>query len=237
VFIVGMPRTGSTLLEQILSRHSQAYGAGERADIKNIALSLPGRIGTDLQYPECLVGLNRNVMEQIANGHLQRLEALSGGAARVIDKMPGNYLHLGLIQILFPGASVLRTTRDPLDTCLSCFMRDLGGGASFSADLKSLGLFYRGYTRLMDHWKEVLRLEVLEVKYERLVEDLEVTARRVVDFCGLDWEEDCLDYLGNTRVVATPSYGQVRRPIYTTSIGKWRHYEKQLGPLIEVLES
>lgn len=237
VFIVGMPRTGSTLLEQILSRHSEVYGAGELADIKNIALSLPGLIGTDLQYPECMVKLNQDVTDRVASEHVQRLAALSRGAARVIDKMPGNYLHLGLIQILFPGASVLHTTRDPLDTCLSCFTRDLGGGASFSADLRSLGLFYKGYGRLMDHWKEVLRLEVLEVRYEQLVGDLEGVIRGVVDFCGLDWEERCLDYLGNRRVVATPSYGQVRKPIYTSSIGKWKHYEKHLGPLIEVLES
>lgn len=236
VFIVGMPRTGSTLLEQVLSRHSRIYGAGELPDIKNIALSLPELLDSNVQYPECLDSLNQTVIDRVANDHLKRLAGLSGGALRVIDKMPGNYLHLGLIQILFPGATILHTQRDPIDTCFSCFTRDLGGGASFSADLTSLGGFYKGYKRLMEHWQDVLQIKILNVRYEELIEDHGMVVRAIIDSCGLEWENQCLDHMGGNRVVATPSYDQVRKPLYKSSIGKWKHYEAHLGPLIESLE-
>lgn len=236
VFIIGMPRTGSTLLEQILDRHSAIYGAGELPDIKNLVLSLPGRLASsDVPYPECLTALNQTSIDQIASGHLQRLAGLAEKAARVIDKMPGNYLHLGLIQILFPGATLLHTLRDPVDTCLSCFTRDLGGGASFSADLTSLGTFYNQYRRLMAHWQDVLTLPIQPVRYEALVGDPETIIRGVLVQCGLDWEAGCLQHRDSQRVVMTPSYGQVRKPLYKDSVNKWHHYEAHLAPLLESL--
>lgn len=236
VFIVGMPRTGSTLLEQALSRHTGIHGAGELPDIKNIAGSLPGVLATNLRYPECLARLSTPIIDQVADNHLKRLSRLSEGALRVIDKMPGNFLHLGLIQILFPDATIFHTVRNPLDTCLSCFMRDIGGGASYSADLKSLAMFYREYRRLMDHWKEVLQIEMVDVIYEEFIEDFESRIKSLITLCGMEWQEQCKRHLGNRRVVATPSYAQVRKPLYKNSIAKWKHYESHLGPLIDALE-
>ena len=160
---------------------------------------------------------------------------MSSGAARVTDKLPGNIYNLGLIDLLFPGARIIHVMRDPLDTCLSCYFQNFVVGHNYSYDLAHVGAYYQNYLRMMAHWRRVIRTPILEVRYEDLVADLENVSRGLVDFCGLDWSAQCLRFNDNTRSVATASYEQVRQPIYTRSVGRWRHYDRYLGPLREAL--
>jgi hypothetical protein len=154
----------------------------------------------------------------------------------VTDKMPDNYHFLGLIHLFLPKARILHVMRDPLDTCLSCFGQQFRAGIAYAYDLRELGDYYRCYAELMDHWREVLPAgSMLEVRYENLVEDLEGQARRILDYCGLPWDDRCLSFHETDRPVKTASLVQVRRPLYRSSVGRWRLYEKHLGPLIEAL--
>lgn len=235
VFIVGMPRSGTTLTEQILSRHPAVHAAGELPYMKELVKSIPAEIGTTMAYPACAGQLTESVLDRLAATYLNRLDNLSRTAKRVSDKIPGNFLHLGLIEQLFPEARIIHCTRDPADTCLSNYVRDLGGGASYSSDLTILGEYYCAYRHLMAHWLKVVRLPIMEVKYEEMVKSQESVSKSMVEFCGLEWDERCLTFYDNKRVVDTPSYDQVRRPIYTDSVQKWRKYEKHLSALISAL--
>ncbi len=233
IFIVGMPRSGTSLVEQILASHPEVYGAGELADVVTIANQLSARVGGF--YFEHLDALAPELLDELAEGHLRRLGELSGGAARVTDKMPHNFQHLGLIGQLFPRARVIHCTRDPRDTCLSIYFQRFNGTHSYSWEQADLAHYYREYERLMAHWREVLEIEMIEVSYEAVVEDLEGEARRMVDFVGLEWDERCLRFHETERHVATASFDQVRQPLYTGSVGRWRRYERHLGPLLEGL--
>lgn len=230
VFIVGMPRSGTSLVEQILASHPQVFGAGELNDISALARSLPATL-----YPQCMETIGQEKVDQLAQHYLHQLTQLDPDAQRVTDKMPGNFLHLGLIAVMFPGARVLHCVRDPLDTCLSVFFQSFNVSHSYATDLTSVGAYYREYVRLMDHWKAVLDLPILDVRYAELVTEAERVSREMVDFVGLPWDDNCLRFHDAKRTVATASYDQVRRPVYTSSLGRWRHYERHLGPLIEVL--
>lgn len=234
VFIVGMPRSGTTLVEQILANHPKVFGAGELHDLGQLAAGLPGRLDDGAGYPECVTLLQVPMVQELAIAHLERLTLLGGGAERVIDKMPENFLHLGIIATLFPQAKVIHCRRDPQDVCLSCFFMFFSG-LNFSWDLDDLGRYYRDYERLMAHWKAVLPVPVLEVVYEDLVANQEQVSRRLVDFCGLEWDERCLKFYESRRTVQTASKLQVRQPIYTKSVGRWRHYAAHLGPLRQAL--
>lgn len=234
VFIVGMPRSGTSLVEQILTHHPEVAGAGELRDIPRLVNALADRRGTEEQYPECMPGIDAATSQQLAAPYLERLRQLGGSARRVTDKNPENFLHLGLIATLFPQARVIHCRRDPLDTCLSCYLRFFQG-MSFACDLGDLGRYYREYERLMAHWQAALPLDMLELVYEDLVADPEGESRRLVAFCGLDWDERCLRFHENARAVRTPSKLQVRRPIYPSAVGRWRHYAAHLGPLQEAL--
>ncbi len=236
VFIVGMPRSGTTLVEQILSSHPLVHGAGELNDLHEIAESLPETLGTKLPYPGCVDALTRKHMDSIAQRHLERLGRMANGKARVTDKMPHNFLGLGLIDLLFPEARVIHCTRDPLDTCLSIYFLHFNKHHAYSHNLEQMGLYYRQYQRLMAHWKTVLRAPMLEVNYETLVNDPEPTIRNLVEFAGLEWNERCLRFHESKRAVTTLSYDQVRRPLYKKSIARWKHYERHLGPLIAALQ-
>jgi FkbM family methyltransferase len=234
VFVVGMPRSGTTLVEQILAAHPQVYGAGELREVMQVAEALPGELGSPARYPECLAGAPAAALRGQAERLLARLERRGGGAGRVVDKMPENYLHLGLIATLFPRARVIHCRRDPLDTCVSCYCSYFRG-LPFTWDLQDLGKYHRQYRRLMDHWREVLPLQMLEVDYEDLVANQEEVSRRLVAFAGLDWDDRCLAFHENRRAVHTVSTLQVRRPMYASSVGRWRRYEAHLGPLQEAL--
>ncbi len=235
VFIVGMPRSGTTLVEQILSSHPAVFGAGELLRVGDIAQRLPARLESTAEYPFCISDLTQEAADAAAREYLDYLRGLAGSdAARVTDKLPGNFMHLGLIELLFPDARVIHCMRDPLDTCVSCYAQNFNGH-EYTHDLAHLGLFHREYRRMMAYWRSVLRLPMLDVQYEDLIGDIEAGGRRLIEFCGLPWDEQCLRFYENERTVMTASSDQVRQPIYRTSAERWRNYEKYLGPLREAL--
>ncbi len=236
VFILGMPRSGTSLVEQILASHPAVFGGGELQDIPRIAASLAGWLKTDTPFPECVTSLTTEMCNGMARGYLDHLTALSGDARHVTDKMPSNFLYLGLIAQLFPRARVIHCVRDPMDTCLSCYFQDLVGTENtYCYDLQDLGMYYRQYERLMAHWREVLDIPMLEVSYEALVDDQARLTRELLEFCGLPWDEQCLRFNETQRFSATASYDQVRRPLYSQSVQRWRHYAAHLGPLQQAL--
>ena len=235
IFIVGMPRSGTSLVEQILSSHPQVYGAGELEDINTIVSEMRGTLGSAVSYPTCVQDLTEDICNQLASRYLGKLEQISPDARHVTDKMPQNFLHLGLIALLFPQAHIIHCMREPLDTCLSCYSHDFAGYHPYVYQLENLGLYYRHYQRVMRHWREVLPLPILDVSYEALVEDHESVTRDMLAFCGLEWDERCLRHHENKRFVNTLSYSQVRKPIYKAAVQRWRHYESYLGPLKKAL--
>ena len=235
VFIVGMPRSGTSLTEQILATHRNIFGAGELDDIPRIVRDIAGGPGHDEDYPECLASLDERAVSSIAEKHLSELAERGGGYKRVTDKMPYNFLYLGFIAQLFPNCRVIHCVRNPVDTCLSCYFQDFFRGNVETFDLGHLGAYYVQYRRLMDHWREVLDLPIMDIVYEELVTDLEGQSRKMIDFVGLEWDPQCLRFHESGRVVNTASHDQVRQPIYHRSVGRWRHYEKHLGTLIDAL--
>lgn len=237
VFILGMPRSGTSLVEQILASHSRTHGAGEREEMLQLADRLPELINDSRAYPECLDGLTRDTADKLATDYLAVLKRCDPHAARITDKMPGNFHHVGLIATLFPNAPIIHCQRDPRDICLSIFFGDFVGSHPYSYDLTNLGRYYRQYERLMDHWHKVLPGRILDVRYEELVEDQETLSRRMISHCGLDWEARCLDFHKTDRNVRTRSNLQVRQPIYRSSVERWRTYEAHLEPLFAALEA
>ncbi len=235
VFIVGMPRSGTSLAEQILASHPQVYGAGELQDLERLAQSLPRRLRTEEEYPECVARLDAATARAVAEEYLEALRRRGGEAARVVDKLPANFHHLGLIATLFPRARVIHCRRDPRDTCVSCFVQDFREPHPFALDLEHLGHYYREYERLMSHWKRVLPVPVFELDYEELTADQEGVSRRLVAFCGLEWDERCLRFHETDRPVQTASALQVRKPMYRSAVGRWKRYERHLGPLLAAL--
>jgi tetratricopeptide (TPR) repeat protein len=237
VFIVGMPRSGSTLIEQIIDAHPDAFGAGEILALPDLAGTMGERIGSTLPYPECVRDLDRQDVDALAKAYLDQLRTLAPQAARICDKNLGNFQHVGLIAVLFPGARIIHSRRRPLDTCLSCYVQKFAPGThTYSRDLRHLGLFYNGYLSVMAHWRQVLGDRMLEVDYERLVADQEAVTRRIIEHCGLPWDDRCLRFFETKRQVLTLSRDQVSRPVYASSVGRARHYLRQLGPLREVLD-
>ena len=235
VFIVGMPRSGTTLVEQILASHPEVHGAGELIRIPNLAQRLLG--AGDAPLPAAAAALEREDVEAAARDYLDYVGARSGGAARTTDKLPENYHHLGLIAAMFPNARIVHVGRDPMDVCVSNYLVRFQWGHAWSYDFDSLAHEYRAYERLMGHWRTVLPTPVHEQSYESLVVSLESESRRLVEFCGLDWDERCLDFHLTERSVHTASGWQVRQPIYRRSVERWRNYERHLGPLREALGS
>jgi tetratricopeptide (TPR) repeat protein len=231
IFIVGVPRSGTSLVEQILASHPQVCGGGELEEILQIVDDLPAVLGTDAPYPQCAPALTVDVCDRLSHRYLEKIEAISHGAPHVTDKMPANFKHLGLIAQLFPEARIIHCVRDPLDTCLSCYFQHFSPSITYANDLGHLGAYYRQYQRLMRHWEEVLDIPMLKVDYETLIADQERISRAMVEFCGLPWDDRCLRFHETQRVVATASYDQVRRPLYAHSVNRWKNYEKHLAPL------
>ncbi len=238
VFIVGMPRSGTYLVEQILASHPDVYGWGELNFITHAGAEL---FKPTLEHPtvEALLGnLRQPVVDRYSQNTQKQMTAQAPRVKRFIDKLPQNFLHLGLIEVLFPQARIINCLRDPRDVCLSCHTRLFGGANSqpFSGDLTHLGRYYRAYERLMDHWRSVSKLPIFSAVYEEGVQDLETYARQLIDFLGLEWDDACLRFWETKRDVITSSTDQVRRPIYTSSIGRWRHFSDHLGPLFDSLK-
>ena len=220
VFVVGMPRSGSTLVEQVITSHSAAHGAGELPDIRRMVMALQRRDVRDIAVQDW----SRPDKRRIADAHLARLAALGGASLRVVDKLPDNILNLGLIATLFPGARVIFCIRDPRDTCLSCFFQMLQDGNLWSYDLADCGRRWLALQRLQAHWLAVLPLRMLEVRYEAMVADLEPQSRRLIEFLGLEWEPGCLEFHRTARVVTTASAWQVRQALYASSVARWHRY-------------
>lgn len=235
VFIVGMPRSGTSLVEQIIDCHPQAHGAGERTWVPDISGTIAEQSQGRGTYPACMETVDGALLDRHADPLLETLAQISGGAARVIDKLPHNHLHLGLIEQLFPNARILHCKRDPIDTCLSCYFQNFYAGHDYSYDLTSLGQHYRLYERAMEHWKKVSKLPILDVSYQELVEDQERVSRGMIDFLGLEWDDACLRFHESSRRTLTASYDQVRQPIYRRSLSRHERYEPHLGPLLEAL--
>ena len=222
VFIVGMPRSGTTLAEQILASHPQVHGAGE--------LPLMGRLASELGG-----ATSREDCARIGATYVESVRAAAPEAARITDKMPGNYHQLGLIARALPNAAIIHIRRDPVDTCWSCFKQNFARGQHWSYELRELGRQYRRYHDLMAYWRQVLPGRFLEVDYEAVVQDTEAVARRMVAHLGLDWDARCLAFHETERPVMTASKAQVRQPIYATSMQKWRRYQDHLQPLLAEL--
>jgi tetratricopeptide (TPR) repeat protein len=231
LFIIGMPRSGTTLTEQILAAHPNVYGAGELSYFSSVAGQLPDLLQVSTDYPRCCESLNEDLAQQIIQSYLALLRRHDASAQFVTDKMPGNYLHLGLIRLLFPQAPIIHCRRSPLDVCLSIYFQHFKEGHTYAYDLADIAQRYRQYWRLMNHWREVLPGPYLEIEYETLVADSEKQIRRLVEFCGLPWDAACLAFHKQQREVKTASTWQVRQPMYATSRARWRRYEQQLEPL------
>ena len=236
VFIVGLPRSGTTLVEQILASHGSIHGAGELESLPGVNHSITRKFRDTTPAPECMALIDGQTVGEFSERYLAELKLRSPTATRVVDKLPGNFVRVGLIKTLFPEAFVVHCTRSPLDTCLSLYFHYFQALAC-SFDLGELGRYYLDYRRLMAHWQDVFPGGVFEVCYEDLVADPEQTSRSLIDHLDLEWDEACLAFHENERSVMSPSNLQVRRPIYGTSIERWRRYEQHLGPLLEVLAS
>jgi tetratricopeptide (TPR) repeat protein len=235
VFIVGMPRSGTTLTEQIAASHPEVHGAGELSDIRRIA----NMLGFTHRHPENFIArmkvMRTDESRSLAAQYLRRLRRQSVSAARITDKMPHNFEMLGLIALLFPRARVVHCRRDAIDTCVSCYMNQFSEAHGYNADLTNIGLYYREYDRLMRHWRRALPLSMLEHGYEELTEAQEPASRRLIAHLGLAWNEACLDYFKTNRTVGTISRWQVRQPIYRSSVRRWANYADHLEPLFAAL--
>ncbi len=238
VFVASMPRAGSTLAEQIIHAHPRACGAGEIIEFDELVLTLPTRLDSIQPYPACLGDFTQEHADALSRWYLDQLRTYDQQAARITNKHLNNYRQLGMIALLFPQARVIHCTRDPMDNCFSIYMAAMNPEAHpWATDLANLGLAYRQYERLMDHWKEVLDLEILDIRYEEIVADPDTWIRRIIDFCGLPWDDRCLRYYEVGRDVMTLSYDQVRRPIYKSAVQRYKKYEAHLDPLKKALAS
>jgi tetratricopeptide (TPR) repeat protein len=235
VFIVGMPRSGTTLVEQIISSHPQVYGAGELRSLPSIETSIAQELKYANPYPQCMSLMDRTMAEKYSASHLQELALQCSSAQRIIDKLPSNFSKIGLIKILFPKARIIHCQRNPLDNCISLFFHYFVGLKS-CFEMTELGHYYLEHQRLMSHWQSLFPGEIFSLQYEDLVMEQEKTSKQLVDYLGLAWDENCINFHNNQRVVRTVSNIQVRQPIYQHSVDRWKHYEKHLQPLIEVLQ-
>ncbi len=234
VFVVGLPRSGTSLVEQILASHPRVHGAGELTDMRAAYRSLPALVGKQAPGVECVAALDRETVRLLAAGYLDRVRRLAPGAARIVDKMPDNDLMLGLIATLLPRARLIHVRRDLRDVGLSCWLTHFKH-IRWACDLAHIGTRAREYLRLMEHWRRALPVPMLEIDYEEVVADLEGSARKLVAWCGLEWDAACLAFHETKRVVRTASMTQVREPLYARSVGRWQRYREALGPLLQLL--
>ncbi len=241
VCIICRPRSGSTLVERIIGAHPQVHGAGEINFIPALAGDLNLRIGSQHPYPRCVLDMQQAHVNELGQAQIELLSSLAPRAQRITTKHLNLWVHLGLISMLLPRAGLIDLRRDALDNCLACYTENLGAYFPYQGDLRLLGLMHRQYERLMQHWHEVLNVPILRLDYEALVSDQEAWSRRIIDLIGLEWDDRCLQFhqekpdQAPPTAAPTPSYQQVRQPIYKTSVGRAAKFRKHLGPLIEAL--
>jgi tetratricopeptide (TPR) repeat protein len=229
IFVVGLPRSGTSLIEQILASHPAVSGAGELPIVEHLA----GAFGA---YPDSIAAQNRDSLNRLGTQYVELVRPLAKGRSRLVDKMPANFLYTGFIHLMLPHARIIHCRRDPIDTCLSCYSKLFSAEQAFTYDLTELGRFYRDYEALMERWRELLPGDrFMDVDYERIVDDPDGESRRLISFVGLEWNDACTRFYENRRVVKTASLRQVRKPIYGTSKGRWKPYAAHLGPLLSAL--
>ncbi|MBK9161023.1 MAG: tetratricopeptide repeat protein [Nitrosomonadales bacterium] len=232
IFVLGMPRSGTTLTEQIIASHPEVHGAGELPDL----LAIAQRPINGANYPESIRSIDRTQLDAWGADYVAALRRHAPDARHITDKMPANFFAVGLIHLMLPNAKIIHVNRNPVDTCLSCFTRLFNRKQNQTYDLAELGRYYVDYARLMEHWRAVLPAGAfLDVRYEDIVADQEAQARRLIEYCGLEWDEACIDFHKTKRAIRTASVTQVRQPIYSSSVERWRPYEKHLGPLLDAL--
>ncbi len=236
VFIVGMPRSGTTLTEQVLASHSRVAAGGELSALLRASFQVREFSRNKQPYPLGLTEIGRMGLSRLASSYLARIEKVSPTARMVTDKLPFNFMHVGMIALLFPKAKIVHCSRHPIDNCLSCYFTSFADQIRFANSLDTLGQYYLDYHRLMRHWHDVSPIRIFDLKYEDMVADTENSVRRLLDYCQLGFEAACLDFHETARGVRTPSRWQVRQPIYSSSVQRWRNYESQLEPLRRTLE-
>ena len=236
VFIIGMPRSGTTLVEQIIASHPQVHGAGELNDLWRTVEQVTSFLPPGAQLPENIGQVKPEAWEFIGNQYVKAITQRSWDAIRITDKLPFNYTLAGIIQLMLPRARIIHCRRNPLDTCVSCFTMSFGRDRGFTRDLHELGGTYRTYQDLMAYWHKVMPGRILDVVYEELVENTEEQARILIAHLGLSWDDACLEFYKDKRRVSTSSLVQVRQPVYKTSVERWRRYEKHLAPLISAIK-
>lgn len=231
IFIVGMPRSGTSLAEQIVASHPDIYGGGELEFVGQISSSLQDLVQTG-KHPGAAVGLSRESVASLAFRYLRKIGAINQAAARFTDKMPHNFLSMGLLRLMYKNLAVVHCTRHPFDTILSCFQHDFAHSHDYNQTLEGLASYYTLYRELMEHWQSVMPSNIHALQYEKLVQKQEERSRALIAFTGLEWNDSVLDFAGNERRVTTPSSWQVRQPLYSSSSGRWRHYERHLAPAL-----
>ncbi|MBF0357172.1 MAG: sulfotransferase [Magnetococcales bacterium] len=235
IFIVGMPRSGTTLVEQIIASHSQVFGAGEGEGLWHLTNEMALLTKSKKGFPEGVGEISQKQWHDLALAYEGGLRVEAMDAEHVTDKMPHNFMNIGLIHLMFPNAVIIHCRREPVDTCLSIYMQIFSGHHPYAYDLAELGAHYRLYDGVMRHWRQVLPNRLLEVQYEQMVAEPEAMARKIISGCGLSWEDACLDFHKSKRPVNTASLIQVRQPIYNSSVGRWKKYQQQLKPLLDAL--
>jgi hypothetical protein len=238
IFIVGLPRSGSTLIEQILCSHSRVEGTMELADIPRLAQELKGRDPVDApvpRYPGVLAELSSEDFSRLGERYLDETRIYRTGKPFFIDKMPNNFRHLGLIHLMLPNARIIDARREPVACCFSNYKQLFASGQQFTYSISDIARYYRMYVKLMDHWTAALPGRILRVQHEDMVDDVEANVRRILEFCGLEFEPGCVEFHKTARSVHSASSEQVRLPIYRSGVDQWRHYEPWLGPLKEAL--
>ena len=239
IFIVGMPRSGTSLLEQVLATLPGIHGAGEITWLPETLHDAAKDFGAaDFKFPESLESAGDAQLLELGRAYIERIRELAPDSSHVVDKLPDNFQHIGLIHLMLPNARIVHAMRDPMDSCFSCFSRlFIANNLGYTYNLGAVGRYWVSYHELMAHWRQVLpEGRILDVPYELMVSDFENQARRLVEYLGLPWDERCLGFHTNRRVVKTASVAQVRRPIYKTSVARWKHYEAHLGELFEVVK-
>ena len=234
IFVLGMPRSGSTLIDQIISSHSKVDGTQELPNIIKIAAELNSN--NQKNYPEVLEELDESKLSNLGKDYISETAWARDSAPFFIDKMPNNFIHIGLIKTILPNAKIIDTRRDPMDTCFSCFKQFFARGQLFTYSLEDLGNYYTDYIRAMNHWQNVYGKDIYTVHYDNVINKTEETIRELIDYCELPFEKECLEFYNSSRPVKTPSAEQVRQPIYKSGLNYWKNYEKHLLPLKKIID-
>ncbi len=234
ILVLGLPRSGTTLVEQILASHPAVHGAGELIDFPDVMLGIPKLIDEQVPFPDNALKLDSAMSRTLGERYLELLDKRDSSHPRITDKLPFNFRQLGLFRLCLPNAKIIHCRRDPRDIAVSCFFIKFTKPISFAYDLDDFANYYRDYVRLMEHWHELFPETILDLKYEDLVSDQEAKSRQLIEFCGLLWDDNCLNFHENKREVKTASSWQVRQPVYKTSMERWRRYEKFLGPVLDL---